>query len=106
MQGRSTSGAPFLIPGGPMAVSTSYAPLVYNGNGSTTAFSVTFQFFTGSLVVVAIVDDTEIAKTISTHYTVSGGTDANGLPATGTLTMLVAPATGTQLRIERNTTKT
>jgi hypothetical protein len=90
-----------------MAVSTAYAPLVYNGNGATVAFSVTFPFFTGTLLVTAV-DSTgvETVKTISTHYTVSGGTDANGLPATGTVTMLTAPATGSQLRIERVTPKT
>lgn len=90
-----------------MAVSTAYAPLEYAGNDVTTAFSVTWPFFTGTLVVTAIDDDgVETVKTITTHYTVSGGTDANGLPATGTVTMLTAPATGTQLRIERSTPKT
>lgn len=90
-----------------MAVSTAYAPISYNGNGATTAFSVTWPFFTGSLVVTLVDDDgVETAKTITTHYTVSGGTDGNGLPATGTVTMLTAPASGEQLRIERSTTKT
>ena len=90
-----------------MAVSTSYSPLSYNGNSSTTAFSVTWPFFTGSLVVTAIdADGVETVKTITTHYTVSGGTDANGLPATGTVTMLTAPATGTTLRIARVTPRT
>jgi hypothetical protein len=91
-----------------MAVSSSsYSPLSYNGNGATTAFSVTWPFFSGSLVVTAV-DSTgvETVKTITTHYTVTGGTDANGLPATGTVTMLTAPASGTSLRIARSTTKT
>jgi hypothetical protein len=91
-----------------MAVSSSsYSPLTYNGNGATTAFSVTFPFFTGSLVVTAVdADGVETTKTITTHYTVAGGTDGNGLPATGTVTMLTAPASGTTLRIARSTTKT
>ena len=90
-----------------MAVSTSYAPLTYSGNGVTTAFSVTWSFFTGSLVVTAIdATGVETVKTITTHYTVSGGTDANGLPATGTVTMLTAPASSTSLRITRSTPKT
>lgn len=90
-----------------MTVSTAYAPLTYNGNGVTTAFSVTWPFFTGTLVVTAIdADGVETVKTITTHYTVSGGTDAEGLPATGTVTMLVAPANGTQLRITRSTAQT
>jgi hypothetical protein len=88
-----------------MAVSTSYQPLVFSGNGSTTAFSLTWQFFdSDDLTVIAIDGDgVETVQTITTHYTVSGGTDANGLPATGTLTMVTAPASGTTLRVERNT---
>ena len=90
-----------------MAVSTSYAPLSFNGNGATTAFAVTWQFFTGSLVVTLIDDeDVETVQSIGAQYTVSGGTDANGLPATGTVTMMTAPATGEALRIERVTPKT
>lgn len=90
-----------------MTVSTSYAPLTYSGNGVTTNFSVTWPFLTGTLVVTAIdADGVETVKTITTHYTVSGGTDADGKPATGTVTMLTAPASGTQLRIERSTTLT
>lgn len=90
-----------------MAVSTAYAPLVFNGNGATTALSVTWPFFTGSLVVTAIdADGVETVKTITTHYTVSGGTDANGKPATGTVTMLVAPASGTQTSVSRSTALT
>lgn len=90
-----------------MTVSISYSPLSYNGNGSTTAFPVTWPFFTGSLVVTAIdADGVETVKTISTHYTVSGGTGSDGIPGTGTVTMLTAPASGTQLRITRSTSKT
>jgi hypothetical protein len=88
-----------------MAVSTNYQPLVFSGNGSTTAFSITWQFFdSDDLTVIAIDGDgVETVQTITTHYTVSGGTDANGLPATGTVTMVTAPASGTTLRVERNT---
>jgi hypothetical protein len=90
-----------------MTVSTAYSPLQFNGNGATTAFAVTWPFFTGSLVVTAIdATGVETVKTLTTHYTVSGGTSATGLPATGTVTMLVAPASGTQLRITRVTPRT
>lgn len=91
-----------------MTVSTSYAPLTYAGNDATTAFSVTWPFFTGTLVVTLIVDSTgvETVKSLTTHYTVSGGTGSTGLPATGTVTMLTAPATGETLRIERSTART
>ena len=87
-----------------MTVSTSYSALLFNGNSSTTAFAVSWPFFTGSLVVTAIdAAGARTTKTIATHYTVSGGTSSTGLPATGTVTMLTAPATGTQLEITRAT---
>jgi hypothetical protein len=86
-----------------MTVSAAYAPLLFNGNDVTVDLPVTWPFFTGSLVVTAIdADGVETLQTISTHYTVTGGTGATGLPSTGTVTMLVAPATGTQIRIERS----
>lgn len=90
-----------------MTVSTSYSKLSFAGNGATTAFAVTWPFFSGSLVVTLVSSTgTESARTISTHYTVTGGTDANGLPATGTVTMLTAPASGETLYIERATPQT
>ena len=91
-----------------MAVTTTNAYVSYSGNDATTAFSVTFQFLSSSELVVTLISSAgaETVKTLTTHYTVTGGTDSNGLPATGTLTMLTAPATGETLRIERNTTKT
>ncbi|MEW5705090.1 MAG: phage tail fiber protein [Pseudomonadota bacterium] len=90
-----------------MAVSTAYTPLSFNGNGSTTAFAVSWPFFSGSLLVTLVSSTgVETVKTISTHYTVSGGSDADGLPATGTVTMLTAPASGEVLKIERVTPRT
>lgn len=90
-----------------MAVSTSYAPLTFAGDDATVLFSVTWPFFDGTLVVTLIASDSsETVQTITTHYTVSGGTDSDGLPATGSVTMLTAPASGETLRIERATTKT
>ena len=90
-----------------MTVSTAYTPLTFAGNGATTAFAVSWPFFTGTLVVTLISSTgVETTKTITTHYTVSGGTDSDGLPATGTVTMLTAPAAGETLRITRTTTRT
>jgi hypothetical protein len=84
---------------------TTYSALTYSGNDATTAFAVTWPFLTGSLIVTAIdADGVETVKTITTHYTVSGG--GTTTPATGTVTMLTAPATGTTLRIERATPQT
>lgn len=90
-----------------MTVATSYAPIRYNGNDATTAFPVTWPFFDGTLIVTLIDSDgVETVQTLTTHYTVTGGTDANGLPATGTVTMVTAPATGKELVLTRSTPKT
>lgn len=87
-----------------MTVSTSYSALTFAGNSSTTAFAVSWPFFTGTLVVTAIsAAGVRTTQTLGTHYTVTGGTSAVGLPATGTVTMVTAPATGTQLEIRRET---
>lgn len=88
-----------------MSVSTAYSVLDYSGNGSTTAFSVTWPFFDGTLIVSEIVNSTgvETVKVLNSDYTVTGGTDDDGLPATGTVTMAVAPASGRTLRIKRST---
>ncbi|CAB4156978.1 Pectate lyase superfamily protein [uncultured Caudovirales phage] len=75
------------------------APVVsYTGNGSTTAFSIPFQFYVVGDLIVTL---NGVAQAVTTHYTVSGG---NG--ATGTLTMVVAPAATAVLRIERFTAAT
>lgn len=78
---------------------TSYVPITYNGNGSTAAFAVTFQFYE---IAVIHIDSagTETTWVETTNYTVSGGDGS-----TGTVTALVAPALGEQLRIERRTSK-
>lgn len=72
----------------------------YAGNGVTTAFA-TFPvvfFDEGDLDVYVVVDATGVAtlKTITTHYTVTGGGGS-----TGTVTMLTAPASGETLVIVR-----
>lgn len=82
-----------------MTVSSAVAKKLYAGNGVTTAFATTFQFFDNTdIVVTEIVDATgvETVKTLTTHYTVSGGDGA-----TGTVTMLTAPASGVTLVLER-----
>lgn len=91
-----------------MTVSTSYAPLSYNGNGVTTSFAVTWPFFTDTLVVTHINGSTETVWTLGTHYTVTGGTTKPGLPSAGTVIAKPAyiPAGGTSLRIERATPRT
>lgn len=79
---------------------TSYAPITYNGNGSTSVFNITFQFY--EIAVIHIDSDgDETTWTENTHYTVTGGEGS-----TGSITVTTtAPATGEQLRIERKTPK-
>lgn len=65
-----------------------------NGDGTTVGFAVSFPFYDESeLVVILIdVDGNEVTQTLTTDYTVSGG---NG--ATGTITMVIPPASGERL---------
>lgn len=86
-----------------MTVTTENVYVEYNGNGATQAFAATMQFFAAADLVVTLIDadDVETVKTISTHYSVSGGETSSGIPATGTVTMITAPASGSRLRIER-----
>lgn len=96
-----------------MAVSTQYSPLLYAGNGVATSFAVSWPFFSGTLVVTEIVIATgvETVESISTHYTVSGGSSAPGtpeygVPTTGTVTAVTAPPSTVRWRITRVTPKT
>ena len=86
-----------------MTVLTAYEPLLYSGNGATQSFDVTWPFFTGSLVVTRIVSGVETELTINVDYTVTGGTDGEGKPGLGSVIFGTAPASGTQIRIERDT---
>lgn len=82
-----------------MTVSSTTVAVVYAGNGATTAFSVTFPFYE---IVVEEISALGVVttKTVTTHYTVAGGEGA-----AGTVTMLVAPASGTWLSIRRATSR-
>lgn len=81
-----------------MSVATTNNRVEATGNGATTAFPVSFVFN----------DDTDLKvyqdgtlKTLTTHYTVSGG---DGF--TGTVTFLVAPTNGQAIIILRDPPKT
>lgn len=90
-----------------MAVTTTYTPITVNWTTTNQAIPITWPFFSGSLVVTEVSSTgVETVKTLTTHYTVSGGTDSNGLPATGTVTMVGAETSGSQIRVTRTTTKT
>lgn len=82
-----------------MTVSTTTNRVSYTGDGSTTAFPVTFPFYANTdLVVIERVISTgaETTKTLTTHYTVSGGSGS-----TGTVTAVTAPASTVQWIIKR-----
>jgi hypothetical protein len=85
-----------------MTVSTTSPVVTYSGNGGTTAFAVPFQFLAASDLVVTEISSAgvETTKALTTHYTVSGGSGS-----TGTVTMVAAPASGTGLRIHRDTAR-
>ena len=83
-----------------MTISTTISRQSYNGNGVTTIFSVPFRFFADSDLVVQLVTISTGASTtltLTTNYTVTGADSEGG----GSLTMLVAPATGQRLVIRR-----
>lgn len=78
-----------------MAISTTASRISYAGNGVTTVFSFPYVFLAnGDLKVIEKNDTTgvETVKTLTTHYTVSGGSGA-----VGSVTMLTAPAAGVTL---------
>lgn len=81
---------------------TTLASPTYNGNDSTVAFATGFQFIANAdlKVVVTSATGTETVKTITTDYTVTGA----GSPSGGTVTFLVAPATGEKVNITSDVT--
>lgn len=84
-----------------MTVSNTNPPVTrYSGNGATTAFATVFAFNVSSELVVTLTDSsgTDTVQTITTHYTVTGGSGS-----TGTVTFLTAPASGYTVTIERVT---
>lgn len=84
-----------------MTISTTDWRIAYNGNDVTTVFSFPYRFLSNShlFVIEVSADGTETTKEITTHYTVTGAGDDAG----GSVTMLVAPATGVTLVIYRDT---
>jgi len=81
-----------------MTVSTIYEPDQYNGNGVTTLFSVTNQFYEDTDIIVTstvIATNVNTVLVLNTDYTVAGGDGS-----TGSVTALVAPANGVRITIE------
>jgi hypothetical protein len=83
-----------------MTIASSTGRIQYNGNGTTLAFTVPFYFLDNShlQVVLTSVASVDTVQTITTNYTVSG----SGNPAGGTVTMIVAPASGEKLTVIRS----
>lgn len=82
-----------------MTVSSTLNRKEYAGDGVTTAFATSpVVFFDAGDLDVYVVSSAGVAtlKTITTHYTVTGGSGS-----TGTVTMLTAPASGETLVIVR-----
>lgn len=93
-----------------MTVASATNRTSYSGNGSTTAFAFAYPFrATSDLVVTVRTTSTgaESLQTEGTHYTVTGTptTDAGGY-ASGTVTFVTAPASGTQVHIDREPART
>lgn len=79
-------------------ITSQTAQVRYAGNGATTAFSVTFQFFeTSTLRVRTAIGDVVTLKVLNTDYTVTGGAGS-----TGTVTFTTAPPSGTNVIIDLN----
>lgn len=84
------------------------ARVQYNGNASTTVFSVPFVFSTSAdldVYITVVATGVETLKTLTTHYTVSGG-GGTSAPATGSVTFLSAPASGERITILRSLANT
>ena len=88
-----------------MTVASELNRVVYTGNGVTTAFAVSFPFQSPSNLIVietVIATGVQTAKTLTTHYTISGTTDSLGYYSSGgTVTAVVAPASTVRWTIYR-----
>jgi len=84
-----------------MTISSTTARVAYNGNSSLVTFTVPFYFIADAhLLVTKYVVATGVTTTLAltTDYTVTGA----GVLTGGSITCVVAPATGTQIIITRN----
>lgn len=82
-----------------MTVTTTSPRASYAGNGATTLFTVPFLFPADGDLRVVLRDalNVETLQVLTTNYTVAGA----GNPAGGSITMVVAPATGETLVVRR-----
>ena len=90
-----------------MTVTVTTSSKSYTGDGVTDEFPTVFVFNTSDDIEVierVIATGAETTLTLTTHYTVSGG-GGTGLPATGTVTAVSAPASTVQWIILRSITR-
>lgn len=82
-----------------MTVSSSTSRASYAGNGTTTVFAVPFYFLANSQLSVSLWSSAgvETVQVLGTNYSVTGA----GVLTGGSITMVVAPASGTTLVITR-----
>ena len=82
-----------------MTISTTASRAQYNGNGVTTVFSFPYLFLANGDLEVRLIaaSGTSTILTLTTDYTVTGANNDAG----GSVTMIVAPATGEQILIRR-----
>jgi len=80
-----------------MTLTSELTKVQYNGDDSTTAFTIPFVFYEneGIKAIILSAAGVETTQILDTDYTLSGG---NGIA--GTLTMTTAPATGQTLTIK------
>ena len=83
-----------------MTLNTTESRKSFAGNDVTVAFAYPFKFIEDADLVVILKDssDVETEQVLTTNYTVSGAGSETG----GTVTMIVAPATGEDLTIYRD----
>lgn len=83
-----------------MTVASSTARVAYAGDGSSTSFAIPFYFLADADIQAILKDaaGTETTWVLTTNYTLSGAGNLAG----GTLTAVVAPASGETLTILRN----
>lgn len=83
-----------------MTISSTYAPVQYNGNGVTTVFAFPYEFYNSTdLIVKSTIIATGVTTTLTspTDYSVSGGSGS-----TGNVTFVSAPASTVRITIERS----
>lgn len=87
-----------------MTITNTVVSLTYQGNGSTQNFAIPFSFQNTSEIRVYLIDsdDEETLQTLTTHYTLTGGT----LTQPTTVSMVTAPSSTETLRIQRSTSLT